>query len=296
MQKIKHSLLNRIIVEKLTSLEVNFLLYLVKICNAQGEAVGVYYSEIMEEINCCKASFYELRDSLTDKGFIAWQKNHSADIDIQLIGNDFTDGMGTVIYENYLNTNIAILNEKAFYSLRAGAKQLALELIKRVSAGQKNKLWYIPYNEYRKLSIKLNISVRMLKEYFTDLKRWVQIGKVVKDGKGYNVITVLKQALKAPQCIVSRKGKAKSVQAYPEHYEHRHFIAAQCRRKRIHTNEINLADTASLILQYGKKAREIGNNIYNMVLKAIEKVNSSELNAIGVHKVLRNLFVHNGSI
>jgi hypothetical protein len=282
--------------EDLTGLEINFILYLVKTCNAQGETTGIYYSEIMEGINCCKASFYELRDSLTEKGYITWQKNHSADIDVQLMGNDFTDGMGTIIYENYLNTNIFILNDKSFYALRAGAKRLALELIKRAAAGQKDKLWFIPYNQYRKLSKKMNISVRMIKEYFGDLKRWIHTGHVVKDGKDYDVITILKKALKAPEYIVSRKGKHKSVQAYPEHYEHRHYIEAQCRRQHIRTNETNIVDTASLIQQYGKKAKEIGKNIYNMVLKAIEKLNSSELNAIGVHKVLRNLLVHNGAI
>lgn len=295
MQKMKFSLVNRVIKEQLTSMEYNLIFYLVKICNHKGECVGVYYQVITQELSCSKATFYQIRDSLTEKGFITWQKNHSADIDIQLTGNDFTEN-GEIVYKDYLNTNISILNDKSFYSLRVGAKQLVLELLKRGAAGKKNKLWYIPFNQYKRFAEILRVSLRIVKEYFADIKRWIQVGHAVKDGKEYDIITILKRAIKEPQYIVSCKGKAKSVQAYPEYMEHKHYIQTQCRRNHIQANEIQLADTATLIQQYKKKAKALGNNIYNMVLRAIKNVNSMELNSISVHKILQNMIRFNKEI
>lgn len=281
--------------EYLTSMELNFLLYLARTCSPSGESVGIYYQEIIKEISCCTATFYEIRDSLTAKGFIEWEKNHSADIDIKLIGNDFTEN-GEIVYKDYLNTNIAMLNDKSFLAKKAGEKQMALYFLKRVSAGRNNKLWYIPFNQYKKLAELLRVSLRVVKEYIRELQRWIQVGRAVSEGKEYDVVTVLKRAMKEPEYIASRKGKTRSVQAYPEYYQHKHYIETQCRRNHIETSELQVADTATLIQQYGKKVKAMGKNIFNMVLGAIKNVNSAKLNSISVHKVLKNMIQFNEKI
>ena len=293
MQKIKYELIKRIIKEPLTSLEFNFLLYLAKICDQKGEVSGIYYSSIKKELECSSAKFYQLRDSLTDKGFITWEKNHGADIDIKLIGNDFTVD-GEVVYKDYLNINISILNDKSFLALRVGAKKMALELIKRAIAGQNNKIWYIPYNQYKKYATMINVSIRMITSYFNDLKKWIHIGHNIQSkNKLYDVVTILAGAVKTPQCIGTKRGQCKSIEIYPEQYQHQHMVETFCRRNKIKTNKLNLRDTAGLMQQYYKAAKELGKSIFNMLVKAISNTSSGELNSISVHKALINIIKFN---
>lgn len=51
MQKIKYTVLENMIKQKLTSAEINFLLYLSHFQDDTGLVRGVYYKEICESLN-----------------------------------------------------------------------------------------------------------------------------------------------------------------------------------------------------------------------------------------------------
>ena len=317
MQKIKRILYDKIINSKLSRLEIMFLFYLASRCDAAGNVVGIYYETIKEDLNCSVAKFYHLRDRLAEKGFISWEKNNSADIDVKLLENSFiqlVNGIEEVVYEDYVDINIAIFQDKEFFKCKAGAIQMAMEFIKRVSANgavtatnsesydkkeaeRKRKLWYLPYNEYKKLAKLLNVSTRIVKQYLREeLSPWISLAhNIINDGKAYDVITVLKEPLLRPVYNASDNTKRKKSKVYPERYQYMHFVKTFCRRKGIllDTEDKNLIDTADLIKQYRSMAKEQGRNIFNLLSSAINNTSSMVLNSYNVHSALKNLIKYN---
>lgn len=318
MQKMKRDLYNKIIESAdLSKLEIRFLILLASICNESGQVIGAYYKSIAKEIGCTDSKFYHLRDSLTEKGFITWEKNHSADIDIKLVGNNFmvqtADGSIKAEYNNYVDLNISIFQDKALYQCKAGTIRMAMEIIKRVSANEavteanklaydskkaeeKRKLWYQPYREYKTLADKLKVQQRMIKKYIKELKPWITLAhNIEKEARVYDIITVKKAALEKVDYEKSQKGKKVKSKAYAEREWYMHFIKSYCRRNKIEIKEAedHLSDTAELIKQYRSKAGEKKLNILTLICKAIRNASSAILNSYHVHKALRNLINYN---
>lgn len=289
MQKIKFDLLNSIISDtSLTAKEIDFLIFLCKTNDNNGTCRGVYYKDIVSELLCSKDKFYKMLKGLSDKGYIIYKKNHSTDVDITIIGNNFIVD-GEPIYRDYMSLNYKVFYDNKFLKLKAGAKRLLLDLCKRTLSGQKNKLWFIPYNEYKIYSEKLGVSKRVVKDYFNNIRNWVQVAhNIYSDGKEYDVITFLASALNSPQIITKEHGKSQSRKMYEEHSFYIHYIKTFCRRKKIKYNIENLYNTAVLIKQYINKAKENGKSIFNLITKAINTLHDNILNSISVHKIIKN--------
>lgn len=311
MQKMKSKLYNKIIQSKdLSKIEIHFLFVLASCCNETGWVIGVYYKNIAKILKCDESKFYQLRDSLTDKGFIRWEKNFFADIDIQLIDNDFLVLKGATTeaeYKDYIDLNINIFQDEHFFECKAGAIRLAMELIKRVAADEaitlnnsptadkklaedKRKLWYLPYNLYKKMSVLLEVKQRMIKKYLTELQPWISIvHKVEYESSIYDVVTVKKSTIERPKYECSTKGKRVRERTYAERSWYIFYINSYCRRNKITEDDMNLSDTADLIKQYRDKASKRNLNIMHLICKAIKNTTSSVLNSISVHKALINL-------
>ena len=324
MQKIKRALYDKIIRSDLSRLELYFLFYLAMRCDPDGKVIGVYYHSLSQDIGCSVAKFYHLRDSLTKKGFIYWEKNNSADIDVTLIGNQFING-----YRDYVDINIAIFHDPEFFKCKAGAIQLAMYFINRVEAqgavteensvsrdpkkGElKRKLLYTPYKDYKDLAKMLKVSVRIIKHYIDEeISKWITVGhNIVVDDKEKDIVTIKRKALlrtmyNASDDLendtidetskeVSRKRKKEKV--YPERYQYIHFVKTFCRRQGIDCEkEDMLKDTADLILQYRGAANEKDRNIFNLITRAIQNSASVVLNSFNVHQALKNLLQYAGS-
>ncbi len=314
MQKIKREVYDRLIIETLSRLELKFLLYMFSRCDEKGNVPGVYYAEISNEINCSEAKFYHLRDSLTNKNFISWKKNNSADIDITLIGNDFTmvtDGKEEIVFKSYIDINIEVFNNPQFYKTKAKAIQLALYIIKCVAAkgaityanmksavntykAQATRtIWYNNNNEYKSLAKLLSVKVRALKEYFTELSQWIEINKVndaVKDPKlkSKRIVTVLKNALLKPTYRANKNGKKNIQNNYPERFRYIHFVKTVCRRNNILAEENHISDVANLIFQYIKIFKDNNKNIYKSIETFICNSKTVSLNCFYIHSCLKN--------
>lgn len=301
MRKIKAELYNQIINDKsLSRLELRLLFWLAAHQDEQGTVNGVYYSDIVEELHCSVSGFYLVRDNLTEKNYITWDKSDVADMDITLRGNNFVVN-GETIYENYIDTNIAIFKDEEFFNLKAGAIKLGMYFLKRVEAAgavtmadsetgysakeaeQARKLWYNPFNMYKVLKKLIGVDVRSIKDYLKVLKPWIGEGTVQKEGICFKVITVLKAGIL----------KSKEKKAYPEREAYKQKIKMFCRRKGIGSDNRNLKDTADLIMQYRNIAARVGCNIMTLIAAAIDNTCASVLNSYNVHKSLRNIIEYN---
>lgn len=331
MQKIKRKLYDKIIKSTLSRIEIHFLFYLAMRCDADGRVIGVYYHTLSEDLGCSIAKFYHLRDSLTKKGFIAWEKNNSADIDFLLIGNQFDKkivrGKEVIVYQDYVDINIAIFHDKEFYKCKAGAIQLAMYFINRVEAQEavteensvvrdakkaelKRKLWYTPYKDYKDLAKMLSVSLRVLRGYIDEeITKWITVGhNIVVDDKEKDIITVKRKALLRTSYNAKNdnededidnntdRNKHRKEKVYPERYQYIHYVKTLCRRQGItYEKEDMLTNTADLILQYRSAASKKERNIFNLITRAIQNSTSNVLNSFNVHRALKNLLQYTGN-
>ena len=60
--------------KKLTSKEIDFLLYISRFQDNNGRVDGVYYKEICQRMHMSNQGFYDVKRSLTEKGLIFIRK------------------------------------------------------------------------------------------------------------------------------------------------------------------------------------------------------------------------------
>ena len=300
MQKMKFDLYNRIMNDNtLTRNELHFLFWLAAHQDVTGLVTGVYYADMAKQLNLSISGFYYVRDSLEQKSYLTWEKNFQADMDIRLQGNSFLVD-GEAVYKDYVDLNIAMFTGKQFFYCKAGAIRLAMYLVKRVEAAEAvtmansplysgaeaekaRKLWFHPMKKLKVLKSILGVDIRSIKEYFKELKEWIGNAEIQMEGIVYSVITVLKESLLRPQ-----NQKTKS---YAERKSYIQKVKTFCRRMKIPITDTdrNLTDTADLIRQYQKLAKEAGCNIYTLLYMSMERTCTGGLNSYNVHKALRDL-------
>lgn len=300
MQKIKHELLSRIIESTLTRYQIDFLLCLIQKSDARGQVSGVYYLDIHKEIGCGVSTVYVIVKELEKKGFIKVSKSDSKDMDITILGNDFTDENGNIVYKNYLDINKKIMHDREFKKLGAVEKKAALYLMRRCITG---KVWLQTGNVFNILSdllksnntknrkkdkSNIHISVRAAKACMKVLKKWFNMGVRKNKQKNMDVINILKETASGkPKVQKHKKGKLVQENAYAMFYYHRHFVKTICRRAGIATSPLNLNDTADLIQQYERTAISVGKDIFDLIKAAILNNCGETLKSIAVHKALK---------
>lgn len=127
MQKIKNSIVDRMIAQKCTANEIDFLLYVSAYQDITGRVTGVHYKDVCDATHMSIQGFYDVKASLEEKGFIVCEKCDYSDCDITIVGNSY-DGE-KYNREGYINTGYNIFSQNEFYQLKAGAKLLALKLL-----------------------------------------------------------------------------------------------------------------------------------------------------------------------
>lgn len=299
MKKMKYVLYDRIFKdETLSRLELKTLFWLAAHQDPGGCVAGVFYKDIIKDLNCSKSGFYLVRDTLVKKNYIEIDKTDSSDMDLTLIGNSFVKDSGEIKYEGYVDLEIDMFNDPEFFDLKAGAIKLAMYYTKRVSAAgavtatnnpynsseaeKKRKLWYNPIELCKTLKGILKVNIRSIKEYMKLIERWIGKTTVQNEGKRYRVVTVLAKSLKKTK----KKG-------YAEQEAYKQKVKMFCRRNNKEYDERNLTDTADLIRQYKNIASKYNLNIITMICKAIDNTCCSILNSYNVHKTLRNLINYN---
>lgn len=254
MQKLKNSIVEDMIAKKLTSKEIDFLLYISRFQDDNGRVDGVHYREVCENMHMSYQGFYDVKQSLTVKGLISCGKSSRIDHDITILGNTFPSQ--EEFKKGYINTNHCIFFNEAFYKLKAGAKLLAMKLMERIRDDW--GLYHIGtgkfLEEYHEM---FGVSVRVMRGYLMALKEFFLIR--IKDGQYY---------------ISPKKNVYNNLAIQPSenHNYAVHTVEMFCRRSRIReTKEIDVNDTSVLIGQYKKAALDAGKDIIQVVGRAIEK-------------------------
>lgn len=300
MQRIKFTLLQRMLKESLTRFEFDFLIYLVQRCDHNGMVEGIYYLDVKDEIGCKTSTFYLILKNLEEKNYIKIARRDRNDMDIILLDNKFAlTAEGEIDYRDYLNINKAIFGDNEYKKLRVGAKKVILYFLLRLGAGRKPKEWQHDIIENLsdvirtdKIDMELlrstgkrermKASTRVIKKYFDLIKKWFNVeykANKLKDKDAYSI----KKDADAKQKVIKKKGgKLVNENAYALFFRDKHLVHVICRRNGIKHTKQNLINAAQLINQYGKKAIEEGKNILHIIENAILNCGDT-LNSRSVH-------------
>ncbi len=237
MQKLRREVIDKMITANLSSLEVDMMIYLSRYQSNTGVIRGVYYRSACQDIGMSKQSFYNVLRSLEIKGLISLrrQKIDSIDWDITILDNDCTIGVGETF--QYINTNQNIFYLKSFQALKAGAKLLAMYLLRRCAENNGSFHMTIP-NFLRKYKTLLGVSARTLREYILSLKEFFSIGD--KDSMRY---------IRPKKSMLMRRSSEKD-------RWHEYLVTVACRRCKVSDPGHAIQETAQLLHQYHRQIQE----------------------------------------
>ena len=297
MKKIKDELIKKIYKSNLTQDELLFLLNIFQISNINGVA-NIYYKDIANTIDCSISNFYNVISNLKIKGFIDITKcdDCKQEITIKVLNNNFNTKNKL---KNYLDLNSKIFDIKLLKNLKAGSIKLLLYSIFRISK-QKSRVNPNNYNKLIYKNIKsicseLNISERMLKEYFTELNKAKILNLSIKEDKNnkvFKLIEINSDLLVKPTIEITEKSKIVIKDENSIHRYYINIIKNFCRRKNITYTERNLNDVAILMNQYWQIAISKNKDIINIMRNVFNNI-KNELNSIIVHKIIKALINNN---
>ncbi len=193
MYKLSTDFIDKMINARLTSKEINFLLYVAMYQEENGKVYSVYYKDVCDKIRISVQKFYDIVKSLEEKGIIAVQKNEACDISVVLLGNDFTAKSyvkGEADAAKYFKiAKINVLDSK-FLKLKAGAKLLYLYLDRFNKTGRHGFIETM-YNEFCTL---LGCAKKTIREYLHALKELRLLYVSVKRNRSYNYELCIKHS------------------------------------------------------------------------------------------------------
>lgn len=276
MQKLKNSVIDRMLQERLKKAEIDFLIEISHYQDDSGRIYGVYYKDICAATGISYETFYTSLHSLEERGFVKTEKNYYGDWDITILDNDFS--YPDAVKEGYISTGHDIFYNTAFRKLKAGEKLLALQFLKIAGAGKRYHIGVqLLYEKYCKL---LGITKRTLQVYLGTLKSFFSIGIKSKMYWITPLVAVFKNA--APRDAQNFAG---------------HIGRVACRRNRASYTQDSWRDTTELIRQYAQQLQGVVAEVFmRAVSTSIERINESvgdkrkwnrQLNPKFIHKIIR---------
>ncbi len=253
MQKIKNSIIDKMIAAKLTSKEFDFVIYLSRFQNYKGCVDGVHYKELCQEMNMSYQGFYDVKQSLEEKGIISSEATEHGDYRITILENAFTDGED--IKAGYINTKHSMFFQKEFFGLKSGAKLLGTWLFKVCSA-QKGCFRVGLEKFYGKEYLgKFGVTKRVMHGYLMSLKNAGLFAVTLKGGV-YHII--LKQHVIKKSDIQTEAERMRV-----------HQTEAVLRRNRIKEAGTGKKELLELFKQYEAIAVRMGENLFELIDKAV---------------------------
>lgn len=186
MQKMKRELYKKIIADPYMSTnKLHVLMYLISIQRADGRITGVHHKDIAAAVGCSRSEVYYALGCLASSGYIEKSKAHPCDMDILIPDNMFSPDIGFLApdygHSSYINLNIRLLDDAAFWKLPIGALKVALYWLNRIGGQQGNRklkdrsrLWSSSFMEdIKKL---LCVQARTARKYIRMLAVWLTSG------------------------------------------------------------------------------------------------------------------------
>lgn len=264
--KIGNFLLGKMIQTKLTSKEIDFMLFIFPLQDNNGNVCGLYYKKLCKCMHMSFQGFYNVMRSLERKGIISCSKSNRMDYDIKILDNSFRNEEDRK--DGYIPANYNILHDDEFYKLKAGAKLLALQILKISGAGKGEyeigtDKFYVKYTEM------FGVSKRVMRTYLMQLKPFFSIG--IKNGKYYM----------RPKVDICKRDKVQR-ESFAEH-----TVDSICRRNRIKEMDLKeKREVGQLIWQYegvaaklGKSLTEVTDALRAAAEKCIEILNDGQKRA-----------------
>ncbi len=272
LQKLKNSVLDKLLQSHLTKAELDFLIELSHYQDNLGKVHGVYYRSMCKVTGMSYQTFYVTMLSLADKGVICYEKAYYGDWDITILDNDFS--YPEAVKEGYISTGHDIFYDEAFKELKANEKLLAMQFLKIGGAGKRYHIGVeLFYEKYAEL---LRVAKRTIQVYLGRLKAFFSIG--IKDKMYW--ITPLQKVFKdrAP----------KDIQNFAAHLGR----VALRRNKAVYTEE-SLRDTLELVKQYAQSFKEETAKIFlGAVAGSIAKTNETVRDKRKWDRNLKPKFIH----
>lgn len=264
---------------RLTSSEVNILLYLSHRQSDEGKIYGVYYRDVCSALHISIDTFYTAIDSLVKKQILRREKPSYGDADLTIIGNDF--GQPGAYQEGYLNMGHALFSDEAFLSRKAAEKLIAMKFLIVCGASKTGKYWLPTEAFYGNFGERFGVSRRTLRKYLSRLRQFFNISLA---GKVY-IITPKKEICYAEkeQIILPSDQELFADQ----------LMRTACRRNRACYTAGTYRDTKTLIRQYLTKLRtKMASVFLDAVADSIRKANETIGNMSKWNRQLNPKFIH----
>ena len=123
MYKLKNSYIDKMVSNKISSKEIDFILYVARFQDETGRIESVYYKDVCSAIDVSIQKFYDIVKSLQKKELITFEKINPADICVKLVNNDFSDKKYS---KGYLKVASMKFCDAKFRDMKAGSKLLYL--------------------------------------------------------------------------------------------------------------------------------------------------------------------------
>lgn len=252
--RIKYSLISKL--KDLTSVEMDFFLYIAKYQQKSGWVRGVHNQDVCRNTGMCKQSFYTAMRGLEEKGIVRVEKNSEIDYDILILNNDFTKkGALEKGCEGFISLDREVFHRKQFKGLKAKEKWMLLYFM-HCTHENTGSYRIGTANFYKKFCELLGVTKRMIRSYLHNLRHFFSVGIV----KGIYYITYKRSIFHPKENIGQEK------------QEHEFFTAALLRRCKIRNyTTYAFEEVAKLIKQYRYIAADSGKNIFALLEKAVEK-------------------------
>ena len=294
MQKIGITVLENWIQKKVTNKELDFLLYIARYQNEQGVAAGVYYKDVCESMGISYQGFYDCKRTLEEKEIIYCEKRSYFDWDITILGNSFK---GKENYgRGYVNIHCGMVRSQGFQKCRAGAKLLALILLRNWKINLKksgSRAFTILKDNFNGKYAKLfQVTPRILRGYLGELQEFLSI--YLEEGRKY-YITFREAAVSS--------GKTKHMARNENEELRMHDVIVSCRRNRI--KEISEKIAGNLCQVLSQHHRQIESLLFydlsSIVGRSLEVINTGRRNRQKwkrtlsvplVHKILVEEIIH----
>lgn len=273
--KLKLSYLHRMYAAKLTSKEIDFILFLSLYQDNTGCVRGAYYQDVISALGISIQKYYDIMESLARKGLIRWSKNNYYDRDIEFIDNAFIHRDD--FKAGYIKTSYALFKDAKFRKMRPIAKLIAIDFLRLCNtnnssykSGKENF-----FGRYTKELF--HISERMFRIYLTQIRQFFSIG--LKNHVYY--IT----PLEATKDKVDRSSENDRCLE--------HLIQAQCRRAQGDSDTDNTREIKSIYHNYKfKLSAEMVIDIIGRALKQCMKLTNKGKNKCEWDKKINTAFVH----
>lgn len=202
MYKLKNSYIDRMVAERLSSREIDFILYIAQYQLEDGTVQSVYYKDIVEAIDISVQKFYDILCSLQKKQLISVEKTNRADVSVCLLGNDFTDQNFNV---GYLKVGTKDFSNEKFRRMKAGSKLLFLYLQRFING--KHMLVQKFYYEFSRI---FRVTPKSIQIYLKELRDNFYLFISKKRNKAYNYEMMMKNStvldIKGPSRPNERQG------------------------------------------------------------------------------------------